>query len=676
MEYNLVRDITVIFALSAEVIFLFSRIGVPSIIGFLLTGVLAGPYGFGLLRSIHEVEVLAEIGVVLLLFTIGIEFSLASLLRVKKEVLLGGFLQVSLTIAAASLIASMAGVPFRPALFFGFLLSLSSTAIVLKIIQERAETVTHHGKNTLAMLIFQDIAIVPLLLFTPLLAGSGGDALSRLPLTLGKAALVITVILSGARWIMPNVLYHIARTRSRELFLLSIILLCFSVAWITYSLGLSPALGAFLAGLIISESEYSHQAVGNILPFKDAFSSFFFVSIGMLLDVRFLAANPVTVLSVTGAVLFGKSIIASLATFLLGYPLRTSVITGIFMAQVGEFSFILAKSGLSVSLISQHQYQLFLAFTVMTMALTPPLMGLAPRVASLLEKLPLPRLVRNGFSPVSESPEPELSDHLIIVGYGVNGRNVARSARASGIPYVIIEMNPDTVRIERQKGEPIHYGDASQEEVLRHAGIDRARVMVVAIADSAATARVTERARSLSARIHMVIRTRFNLDVPLLYQLGADEVIPEEFETSVEIFIRVLDYYLVSRDDIERLVSEIRQDGYEMFRSLSTDSYQAPRSPVDLPDIRLSSLRVKQGVPADGKTIAELGLRHDYGVSVLAIQRGEQTISNPGADETINAGDVLYYLGSEKETAMVCGLFDNRARACVDGPGNGGRDQG
>ena len=372
MGIPLLADIVIIFTMSICVLFVCSRLQIPSIVGFLLTGVVGGPYGLGLIKAVHEVEVLAEVGVILLLFTIGLEFSLKALVRIRKSALLGGTLQVMLTIlVTAALVRMQIGRSLGESLFIGFLVSLSSTAIVLKVLQERAEIETPHGKTSLAILIYQDLIVIPMMLFTPLLAGTKGEIGQSLLLLLAKGIGIILLVVVSARWIVPPVLYQIARTRSRELFLLSVVVLCFAIAWFTSSLGLSLALGAFLAGLILSESEYSYQALGSILPFRDVFTSFFFLSVGMLLDVGFLIERPGTIVSIVLIILVLKTSIAGFTAFFLRFPLRTSILVGLTLAQVGEFSFILARSGVTYGLLAGDGYQWFLAVSVLTMAVAP-----------------------------------------------------------------------------------------------------------------------------------------------------------------------------------------------------------------------------------------------------------------------------------------------------------------
>jgi len=659
MEIPLLKGIVIIFGLSIVVVFICHRIRVPVIVGFLLTGILAGPHGLGFIKAVHRVEILAEVGVVLLLFTIGIEFSLKKLLQIKKATLMGGSLQVLLTLLATFAIVRQIGQPFGESIFIGFLICLSSTAIVLKLIQERAEVDSPHGRTTLGILIFQDIIIVPMMLFTPFLAGATGNLGESLVILIAKGIGIILLVIVSAKWIVPQVLYQIARTRNRTLFLLSVVVICLTVAWITSSAGLSLALGAFLAGLIISETEYSHEALGNILPLRDVFTSFFFVSIGMLLDVGFLFQEPMRIAIIALGVLALKTVIAGFVTVLLGFPLRTAILVGLALSQVGEFSFILSKTGVEYGLLTGNIYQMFLSISVLSMAATPFIIALAPRSADFVLRLPIPRRLKSGLYPVQGIKRTRKQDHLVIIGFGINGRNLAQAARVGGIPYVIIEMNPETVKDEKAKGEPIYYGDATQDAVLQHADTKNARIVVVAINDPTATRRITEIVRRLNPRVHLMVRTRYLQELKPLYELGADEVIPEEFETSVEIFARVLAKYLVPRDEIERFIARVRSDSYDMFRSLSKESASFSDLTLQLPDVEISLLRVGVRSALAGKSLAQIELRKRYGVTVLAIRRGSQILSNPDGDMQPFANDVLFVLGPPDKLAEVTSLFHN-----------------
>ncbi|MBP2147034.1 CPA2 family monovalent cation:H+ antiporter-2 [Methanofollis sp. W23] len=658
MEAVILDDILVIFTLSIAILFLCSRLKIPGIVGFLITGMVAGPHALGLIDDPESVQALAEIGVVLLLFTIGMEFSFQHLLRIRRAVLIGGTLQVVLTVVAVAAAGTFFGLVPGQAVFFGFLLSLSSTAIVLSLLQERSEVESPHGRTTLGILIFQDLVIIPMMLLVPFLAGEGGEpgSGSVLVFLLTSAGLIAYVVVS-AKWLVPKLLFHAARLRSREIFLLSIIVICLFTAWLTQSAGLSLSLGAFLAGLIVSESEYAHEALGTVLPFKDVFTSFFFVSVGMLLDLRFVVDHPWIVLLLALAVIMGKSVVAAGVTSLLGSSLRTSVLTGTALSQVGEFSFILSVVGVQYGLLSPWAEQVFLAVAVVTMIATPFTVGFSPRLAERSCRLPLPERVRTGSIREAPPDEPVLRDHIVIVGFGLSGRHVARAARAAKIPYVVVEMNPETVREERGRGEVIYYGNAARAAVLEQAGIDRAKALVVVISDPSATGRVVATARRANPHLQIIARTRYVSEMEDLFRLGADEVIPAEFETSVEIFTRILTTYLVPREEIERFTAEVRAGGYGFLRATAM---QAPRL-HDIgffqPGAEVESLRVGEGAKVEGRSLADLDLRRRYGVTVLAVRRGATVLSTPSGETELMAGDVCVVIGPEEKVAGVDPLF-------------------
>ncbi len=650
---ELFTDIILLFIIAIPVLYLCNRLKIPSIVGLLAIGVAAGPRSMGLLSDTSEVEILSEIGIILLLFTIGLEFSLQKLLTIRKSVLLGGALQVFATTGAVFSIALLFGAAPETALFYGFVVSLSSTAIVLKLLQENAAIDSPSGRTSLAILIFQDIIVVPFMLIVPLLAGAtsagGGSAL----MLAFKSAVIIALTYTGSKWIVPALMLLITRTRSRELFLISIFAVCFGVAWTTYLMGLSLSLGAFLAGLIISGTEYSHEAIGNIVPFRDIFTSIFFMSIGMLLDVRFLWDHLPVILALTLAVLAGKTLIVSLSALPLGLPAAVCVMTGLVLSQIGEFSFILLKAGRAAGLADDSTYQAALAAIILTMVASPFLINFSINAAGIARRLPFPEFIKKrlyrALGNAEEDDKNATTDHLVIVGFGVNGRNVARSAKLAGIPYRIIEMNPDTVRNERNAGEPILYGDASHEEILDYAGIRRARIIVLTIPDPAAVKRTTVVSKRLNPDVYVIARTRFIQEVTPLYRLGADEVIPEEYETSIEIFTRVLKKYLVPENDIERFTEDVRSDGYMMFRKPSAGGSLSISDVVSrFRELDFATYRVERGSPADGKTLAELDMRRRYGASAAAIYRGKREIYNPDGREKIQEGDILLLLGNPR----------------------------
>jgi len=580
-------------------------------------------------------------------------------LQIRQSVLVAGPIQVAATCLSGMALTWHFGRPLGEAVFVGFLLSLSSTAIVLKLLQGRGEIDTPHGRTALGILIFQDIIIVPMMLFVPLLSGASQNLGASFLILLAKGAIIISLVIAGAKWVVPQVLYQVARTGNRELFLLSIVLICAAVAWLTAQAGLSLALGAFLAGLIVSETEYSHQALGNILPFRDVFASFFFISIGMLLDVSFLLKHPEIVTLLTLGALLIKALLAGSAALFLKFPLRTAVLVGLALCQVGEFSFILAKVGQSQGLFSGENYQLFLDVTIITMVATPLMMALAPRAADFMLRWPLPQRLKLGAHLSAAINKSIPGDHLIIVGFGVNGRNLARAAKTGGIPYVIIEMNPETVRREREGGEPIFYGDATQEEILEHANIKEARIMVVVINDPAATRRIVDLAHRLNPRVYIIVRTRYLQELQSLFELGADDVVPEEFETSVEIFTLVLRKYLVAKEEIERFVTQVRADGYLVLRGISKEMDSFRDGMRHLHDLEISTFRLSGRAPLVGKSLAEMELRKKYGVTVLAVRRNSQMLPNPEPDMQLLASDLLIVMATPENINKATWLFKN-----------------
>jgi CPA2 family monovalent cation:H+ antiporter-2 len=493
------------------------------------------------------------------------------------------------------------------------------------------------------------------MLLTPFLAGAGGQGFAMgksLLILLFKAIFIFGLVLLAARYLVPHALFMVARTRSRELFLLSIVAICLLTAWITSLVGLSLGLGAFLAGLVISESEYGTAALGNMTPFRDIFMSFFFVSIGMLLDIRVVLAHPGIIGFLTVGIVFLKFGLILLIAILLGVSLRSALLTAFALAQVGEFSFVLSKFGLEHDFLVGQRYQFFLAVAVITMALTPFLISFSPRLAEIILRLPFPDKVKRGLAPMANDDKKpaaeQFNNHIIIIGYGLNGRNLTKAAISANIPYVIIETNPETVRKEKKEGKNIVYGDATHVPVLEHAGIKDARVAVIAISDYVASRQITRQIKELNPYLHLIVRTRFVSEIDPLHELGADEVIPEEYETAVEIFIRVLHHYLVPQQDIDRFMTEVRADGYQMLRA-------QPRSLVSICDVsgcltdsEMKVIQLEEDSPFADRTIAEIGMRKNYGVTILAVRRQDTMEPNPAADTKLQAGDVLILFGTSE----------------------------
>ncbi len=665
MDASLLEQIAGLFGILIGTLALCKVFRLPSLLGFFVGGMISGPNGLGLVGESLKVASLAEIGVALLLFTIGMEFSQETFSRLQRAMLLGGSIQIAGTTGIVVVLGQMAGLPMQKAIFAGMLVSLSSTAIVVRSLEEGAKLQSPQGQSALGILISQDLMIVPMMLAIPVLGAAGGSTWDTGAAMRALGGLVIMSAAAGLGWrLVPGALFLIARARSREMFLLALLALCFFMTWLAHSQGLSPAIGALLAGILISRSDFAHEALGNVLPFRDVFVSFFFASIGMMLDVRSLLANPVLIGIGTLGLVLTKAVVATVAGMLLRLPVRVAVGMGFGLSQIGELSFILAQSGLAEDLISHRGYQVFLAISVITMAATPVLLGAGERLGEVMASLPWLSRWATGEAGSGSNEKESLHGQLIIVGFGLNGRNLAKAAKAVGIPYVIVEMNPKTVKEERRKGEPIIFGDASHEAVLREAGIHNARTIVIAINDPGALRSTVLVARKLNPGINIIARTRYIQEVDALYALGADHVIPEEFETSIEIFTRVLRNYLVPEQEVEKLVREIRSERYEMLRKpLAVGSTLCQLGDM-LGDVEVRALRVQDGSEVVGKTLSELALRRNHGVTVVALKRGSEWRVDPDPHEPIAAEDVLLVLARAEGVRKIQRLLCHKDESC------------
>ena len=655
MDIPVLPDITVVFGLAVIVILVCHRFKIPPLVGLLITGVLCGPGGLGLVQSAHDVEILSEIGVIMLLFTIGLELSLADLFRLRRPVFIGGAAQMLLTWLVFYGLAMFVDYSTGSGILLGMLAALSSTAIVLKTLQERAEMEAPHGRVSLGILIFQDLMAVPMMLFVPLLAGKSFGFSSSVLLMAGKGVLILSLLVLLSRKLMPVLLLSIVRTRSRELFLLTALGVCLAVSLLTASIGLSLSLGAFMAGLLLSGSDYRESLHEAVLPFKDVFTSLFFISIGMLLDVSLALEHLPVILGAAALLLIAKALLAGTATRILGYPTRTAVLVGLALCQVGEFSFILAKAGLSQGVISQHFYQLFLAASILTMVLAPFLIALAPRAATLVC-----RALRVCDAP-AQQPKPHLVDHMIILGFGAGGRQLAQAAKSAEIPYVILEMNPDTVRNESKKGEPIVFGDASKPGVLEHIGVREAKALAVVISDAAAARRAVEIARFENPALYIVARTRFNTEIKALLRLGANDVIAEEFEAALGIFTRVMAKFMVPRDDIEQMVQDIRREGYKAMLPDSLADVAGFVPDKSLAGLHVAVFTVDAESPLAGRSLQDVHLRREHDLTVAAARRGEDFVPNPDGPFVLAPGDRLYVLGTADALKHGATLFRHPA---------------
>ena len=653
MNFDLLQELIIVLGLSVGIILLFRRFKLPGVLGFIITGAIAGPHGLALIDDPENVEVLAEIGVIFLLFVIGMEFSLKKLASIGVAVFIGGLLQAGLTIMGVTFIARILGLTWPAAVFTGFLVTLSSTAIVLRALQEKGRLDAPFGRLSSAILIFQDILVVPMMLVTPMLAGRSADPGGDLLKLLVKMLLLIVVVYISGRFLVPRLLKAVARGRNRELFLITIVGLCMAAAWGTSALGLSLALGAFFAGLIISETDEAYQATGLIQPLHGLFMSFFFVSIGMLVDTSLFFQHPFAILGLTLLAIGVKIVAAFTAVWLLRYPLRTAMLSALALFQVGEFAFVLAIPGLEYGLISNEHYQLFLAVSILTMGFTPFVMEyadtitrklftafLSPAVHARLENL---MKVKREHEKVEGRA---MKDHVVIIGFGLNGQNVARAAQSARIRCVVIEEEPALVAAAARQGLMVVQGDAVNEHVLDKAHVESARVVVVAISDPDSTRKIVLMTRAHSTA-YVIVRTRYVHEIEANIAAGANEVIPEEFETSIEIFYRVLRKYLVPEQNIKQIVSTFRKNHYGMLRGDSAPEQEIQQDTLVIPGLEIATLPVTLGrTRVVGKSVAEVALREKYGITVLAIRRGGRHITNINGSVRIHQDDMLYLLGS------------------------------
>lgn len=649
-EAQVLRDVLIIFSISVVVVFVFQKFRLPAIAGFLVAGMVVGPHGLHLISDRHQIEILAEIGVVLLLFTIGMETSLSRLRASSRLLWVGGPLQIISMVSVVVIGGMVFHRSWEESVFWGLLLSLSSTAIVLKVLGDRGEIDALHGRATMSILIFQDLAVVPMILMAPFLGtGAQSDPVTIVEI-LVKAIVVVGMIILAARVLVPHILDHIVGTRSRELFLLTIIVLGLGTAWLTSLAGLSLALGAFIAGLVISESEYSHQALAEIIPFRDSFTSLFFVSIGMLMNPSVILEFPFLVMGLLALVVIGKFVTGTGAVFLSGVPIQVALLAGMSIAQVGEFAFILAKVGQQEGLLTPEAYNIFLAVSILSMTITPFLIQWAPRLAKHTKVFDRLNHWLPGRTPyAAQATQIKITDHVIIVGYGLNGRNLAQVLGEMEIPYVVLDVNADVVATAGRKSGVMIFGDATNSRVLIQARIMFAKVLVVATSDPFGARRIVQQARQLNPDVHIVVRTRYLKELQDLLDLGANDVVPEEFETSIEIFALVLQTYRTPKATIQDKVEQVRREGYLLFRRGELPELAHHLRAGTLADVEVDSCRVEEDSHVLGKSLSQVKIHARTGASVITLTRNGLTQSDPSKDTVLQAGDVLVLLGRREQ---------------------------
>jgi len=644
MAFHPLRDVLILLSLSVVVVAVLRRVHLPPILGYLFVGLAAGPHALGWIHDTEAIHFLGEIGVVFLLFTIGLEFSLPQFLAMRKTVLGLGGAQVALATAGGAGVAAMHGVPWNGAVVVGGILALSSTAIVVKQLADQLELQSRHGRTALGILLFQDLAVVPFLVLIPILAADGEQSmLMPVAWALLKGATAFAIMFALGHWALRPLFHEVARARSGELFTLSALLVALAAAWITQELGLSLALGAFLAGLMLGETEFRHQVEADVRPFRDVLLGLFFITVGTRLDLAFLPANWPWVLELVALLVVGKGLLVMLLARLAGNEGGVALRTGVVLAQGGEFGFALLALAISQGLFSTETSQSLLAAVVITMALTPFLVRYNGPLAKMVVASSYvgQRLQREGE--LAEATH-ELTGHIILCGYGRIGQNLAKFLRDEGMDYVALDLDPVRIREAREAGERVFYGDATHQAILESAGLDRARAVVVTFDDYQAALRTTGRIRTLQPDLPILVRTRDDTYMEQLTEAGASEVLPESLEASLMLATELLRTLDVPTQEVMGLLEKARTSGYRQLRGLFTGTELGENEKTPGVRERLQTVILTEDAFGVGRRLGDLELEKN-GITVTAVRRGGIRGEEPAPELELRRGDALVLQG-------------------------------
>jgi CPA2 family monovalent cation:H+ antiporter-2 len=652
-ELKLISDMVTVLGAAAVGGFVANRLRQPVLLGYLISGMVVGPAGLGWVAQAGDIQVLAEVGVALLLFALGVEFSLADLLRMKGIALGGGSLQILGTIVLGGGLAYATGwVETIPtAIFLGASLSLSSTAVVLKNLIERNEVQTASGQVMLALLIVQDLSLGVMLAILPALSQPQTALGLAVLAALLKAILFIGVSIALGKWVIPKVIQLIVKTASAELFLLGILVLCLGIALVTHSLGLGVAMGAFVAGLMISNVEYADHALDRVLPMRDVFATLFFASMGLLIDPKFLLANAGTLLGLVTIAMLGKAAIVTLIVLLFRYPLKTALIVGLGINQIGEFSFVLAGVAKTQGLFSDQLYGLTVGTTVITLLLATFMLKLAPVCIRQLEQSPwLNRWLRLQPEPQLIGAEPaDLVDHIVVAGYGRVGQTLVRMLYFQGHPLLIIDNNEASLATLRQQNIPYLFGDASSTNVLEKANLKRAKALAIALPDPMATRLTVNRALTEAPELDITVRAHVNQEIDSLYQLGATEVVQPEFEAALEMGSHMLLKLGDSPQMVQYTVNRYRSGRYRDILPARVDYSSWADLETMISGLKHRWYDLSATSPIVGQTLAESNLRRHLGITIMAIKRDQQVVQYPTGETCLAAGDRLLVVGNGEQ---------------------------
>lgn len=662
-EMTLITDMVAVLGAAATGGYLASRLHQPVLLGYLLGGMVVGPAGLGLITLEGDIQVLSEVGVALLLFALGVEFSLKDLLRLRAIAFGGGSLQIILTILMGTGLAYFTGwVETIPkAIFLGAVLSLSSTAVVLKSLIERNEVQTVHGQIMLAILIVQDLGLGLMLAVLP--------ALTQPPETIGIALLGATfkallfmagAILAGA-WVIPWLIRLITRSGSQELFLLGILVLCLGIALLSYAIGLGIAMGAFVAGLMISNIEYADHALDRVLPMRDVFATLFFASIGLLIDPGFLLANIWTLAGLVAVAMVGKAAIATLIVRAFRYPLKTALTVGLGINQIGEFSFVLAGNAQNAGLFPDRLYGLAVGTTAATLLLTPFFLKITPVFLHYLEQFPwLTSVLKLNYPPQMVGTGEEITGHVVVVGFGRVGQTLVRMLYFQGHQLLVIDNNEAALQTLRERNIPYLFGDASSELVLEKAKLHQAKAMAIALPDPMATRLTLKRSLSLAPDLDITVRAHHNDEIDSLYQLGAQEVVQPEFEASLEMGAHMLLNLGDTSQTVQQLVNRYRSGRYRDILPERAEYWGLADLETALEGLQHQWYTLTTSSELNGQSLAQLNVRRRTGATIMAVNRNKRLYRYPTGEMTLEPGDRLLVVGSPEEHHAFSGLLRPR----------------
>jgi CPA2 family monovalent cation:H+ antiporter-2 len=642
------ETVLILLASAVFVVVLFRSLHLPPLLGYLLVGVAIGPFALAWIPDTAEGRYLGEFGVVFLMFSIGLEFSLSKLFQLRRAVFGLGLSQVLLTLAAVLLLAAIVGAPWQMALALGGAVAMSSTALVLRVLAERMQLETPHGRDILGVLLFQDLAVIPLLILIPAIAEGSGDLAQRLAVALAKAGAVLAVVLFLGQRLMRVWFHVVARRRSHELFILNVLLITLGLAWLTERAGLSLALGAFLAGMLIAETEYRHQVDEDIRPFREVLLGLFFVTIGMRLDLGTVAANAALTLAFTALLIAFKFLLVAGLARAFGSTPGAALRAGLALAQAGEFSLVIMVQAQSLALLDRDLTQLVVAAMLLSMLAAPFLIQASDKLALrwssaewMLRSLALHRVATQSLA---------TERHVIVCGYGRTGQRLAHLLEQEGIPIIALDTDPERIRGAGAAGERVVYGDASRHETLIAAGITRASALVITFADTELALRILHHVRSLSPGLPVIVRTLDDANLDRLIGAGASEVVPETFESSLMLASHALVLLGIPLRRVVRRIRAVREGRYSLLRGFfhggsdEADDFDEAQEP------RLHSVTLAPGAVAAGRSLAELALE-DIGVGVTSLRRQDTRIIAPGPQTALQEGDVLVLRGTAEQVA-------------------------